>query len=129
MDGLRYAFVLDRGQIDILPTHIDIPFLDGEKLLVQVVYEDIQDLEVTEPQNTSQQLIAADQAQLHRGVGAFLKVLDDIKLSDDAFTNHTTQDMLDVVVIEAGKFNKQVAEYDANKKRSNHIKQLFDETN
>jgi hypothetical protein len=128
-DGLRYAFVLDRGQIDILPTHIDIPFLDNDKLLVQVVYEDIQDPEVTEPLNTAQQLIAADQAQLHRGVGAFLKVLDDIKLIDDAFTNHTTQDMLDVVVIEAGKFNKQVAEYDADKKRSDHIKQLFDETN
>jgi hypothetical protein len=131
-DGLRYAFILDRGQIDILPTHIDIPVLSGDRLLVRVVYDDIRVHEVTEPQNPVQQPIAVDiaddQALVHRGVGAFLKVLDDIKLSDDAATNHSVQDMLDVVVIEAEKFNKQVAEYDADQKRSNHIKQLFDET-
>ena len=28
-DGLRYAFILERGSLVKLPTHIDYPFLDG----------------------------------------------------------------------------------------------------
>src|SRR3972149_9988953 len=39
-DGLRYAFILERGQIDTLPTHIDYPFLDGDRLFARVVYRD-----------------------------------------------------------------------------------------
>jgi hypothetical protein len=39
-DGLRYAFILDRGSLGKLPTHIDFPFQDGDKVLVRVVYED-----------------------------------------------------------------------------------------
>jgi len=39
-DGLRYAFILDRGQLRRLPTHIDFPFIDNGKLLVRVVYSD-----------------------------------------------------------------------------------------
>src|SRR5512133_2728656 len=31
-DGLRYAFILDRGQLGKLPTHIDFPFVDNGKL-------------------------------------------------------------------------------------------------
>src|SRR6185436_1447979 len=40
-DGLRYAFILDRGQLGRLPTHIDFPFIDNGKLLVRVVYDEI----------------------------------------------------------------------------------------
>ena len=39
-DGLRYAFILDRGQLGKLPTHIDIPFIENGKLLARVVYSD-----------------------------------------------------------------------------------------
>jgi hypothetical protein len=39
-DGLRYAFILDRGQFGRLPTHIDFPFIDNGELLVRVVYSD-----------------------------------------------------------------------------------------
>lgn len=129
-DGLRYAFILDRGQIDMLPSHIDIPFLDGDRLLVRVVYGDKPVPEVIEPQVIVAPLIAADivddQTLVHRGVGAFLKVFDDIKRRDDAALQHSVQDPLDVVVIEAEKFNERVAEYNADQKRSKHIKQLFD---
>ena len=33
-DGLRYAFILDRGQLGKLPTHIDYPFIDNGKLSI-----------------------------------------------------------------------------------------------
>src|SRR5512143_987325 len=37
-DGLRYAFILDRGRFGKLPTHVDYPFIDNGKVLVRVVY-------------------------------------------------------------------------------------------
>src|SRR3990170_5089502 len=39
-DGLRYAFILDRGLLGKLPTHIDFPFIDNGKLLARVVYSE-----------------------------------------------------------------------------------------
>src|SRR5687768_2748813 len=36
--GLRYAFILERGQTDMMPAHVDIPFLDGDRLLARVAY-------------------------------------------------------------------------------------------
>ena len=125
-DGLRYAFILDRGQIDLLPTHIDFPFLDGDKLLVRVVYGDKPVPEVMEPQITPAPLIAADivddQTLVRRGVEALLKVLDDIKLKGDAASKLSAQGLPDVVVIDKEEFNKRVAEQKANRQRSNSIR-------
>ncbi|HEY5270171.1 MAG TPA: hypothetical protein VII97_07525 [Anaerolineales bacterium] len=125
-DGLRYAFILDRGQIDLLPTHIDFPFLDGDKLLVRVVYGDKPVSEVIEPQITPAPLIAADivddQTLVRRGVEALLKVLDDIKLKGDAASKLSAQGLPDVVVIDKEEFNKRVAEQKANRQRSNSIR-------
>lgn len=39
-DGLRYAFILDRGQLGKLPTHIGLPLIENGKHLVRVVYSD-----------------------------------------------------------------------------------------
>lgn len=80
-DGLRYAFVLDRGQLGKLPTHIDFPFIDNGKYLVRVVYGD-------NPESVPAPLVDValvdDHTRVQQGVGAFLKVFDDIKLRDDA---------------------------------------------
>src|SRR5512140_931357 len=35
-DGLRYAFILDRGRLEALPTHIDFPHIDHAKLSLRV---------------------------------------------------------------------------------------------
>jgi hypothetical protein len=71
-DGLRYVFVLERGQIDIEPTHVD-PFVDENKLVVRVVYKDKPLPEAMEPQITPALLHAAnsvdDQTLVDRGVG------------------------------------------------------------
>ena len=116
-DGLRYAFILDRGQLGKLPTHIDFPFIDNEKLLVRVVYsEKLQ----TVPADIA---TVDDHTLVHEGVGAFLKVFDDIKLRDDA----SAQKPPDIVVIDEDEFNKRVAEHETNRQRIEHIKSLFDE--
>jgi hypothetical protein len=128
-DGLRYAFILDRGSLGKLPTHIDYPFLDGDRLFVRVVYGDKPVPEVIEPQITPAPFIAADivddQTLVSRGVGAFLKVFDDIKLKGDAASKLSAQGLPDVVVIDREEFNKRVAEHKANRQRSNRIRRLW----
>ena len=121
-DGLRYAFILDRGQLGKLPTHIDFPFVDNGKLLVRVVYSDspqpIPDLPADTP-------MVDDQTLVHEGVGAFLKVFDDIKLRDDAASQISAQNPPDIVVIDKDEFNKRVMEHEALRQRSKRIKRLI----
>jgi len=128
-DGLCYAFVLDRGLLGKLPTHIDFPFLDGDRLLVRVVYGDKPTPEVIERSITPAPLITAevvdDQTLVSRGVEAFLKVLDDIQLKDDAASKLSAQGLPDVVVIDKDEFNKRVAEHEADRQRINHIRRLL----
>ncbi|HXD08716.1 MAG TPA: hypothetical protein VN653_01535 [Anaerolineales bacterium] len=121
-DGLRYAFILDRGQLGRLPTHIDFPFIDNGKLLVRVVYNEQPQ---TAPASPADIPASDDQTLVREGVGAFLKVFDDIKLRDDAALQLAAQKLPDIVVINADEFRQRIAEHEANFQRSKHIKALF----
>jgi hypothetical protein len=121
-DGLRYAFILDRGQLGKLPTHIDFPFVDNGKLLVRVVYDDSQQPIPVPP---SDNITVDDHTLVHEGVGAFLKVFDDIKLRDDATSQISAQNPPDIVVIDEDEFNKRVAEHEALRQRSKRINRLI----
>jgi hypothetical protein len=122
-DGLRYAFILDRGQIDNLPTHIDFPFLDKGKLSARVVYKDRQQPVPTPPVGVA---IVEDSSFLRQIVGAFLKVFDDIKLKDDAILQLSAQNLPDIVIIDEAEFNKRVAEHEANRQRIKRIGRMLD---
>jgi len=122
-DGLRYAFILDRGQFGRLPTHIDFPFVDNGKLIARVVYSDTPQSAPAPPVNTAK---VDDHMLVRQGVGAFLKVFDDIKLRDDA-AQISALNLPDIVVIDEDEFNKRIAEYEANRQRRRHIKKLLDE--
>ena len=128
-DGLRYAFILERGQLGLLPTHIDYPYLDGDRVFVRVVYGDKPVPGGMDPQATPVPPIEAEsvdeQTMLRRGVKAFLKVLDDIELKDIAASKLSAQDLPNVVVIDKEEFNKRVAEHKAYLQRSNRIKRLW----
>jgi hypothetical protein len=108
-DGLRYAFILERGQIDMEPAHIDYPFQDGNSSFVKTIQSAKPVPEVIVLKITPAPIapIAAenvdDQTLVDRGVGAFLKVFDDIKLRDDAAQTPAVQDPPVVVVIEVEK--------------------------
>jgi hypothetical protein len=123
-DGLRYAFILDRGQLGKLPTHIDFPFIDSGKLLVRVVYSDTLHSMPAPPVDIA---IVDDHTLVHQGVGAFLKVFDDIKLRDDTALQFSAQNLPDIVVINEEEFKKRVAEHEANRQRIKHIRKLLDE--
>jgi hypothetical protein len=124
-DGLRYAFILDRGRLGMIPTHIDFPFIDNGKLLVRVVYGDNPKSIPAPPANVG---VGDDQTLVREGVGAFLKVFDDIKLRDDIALQLPAQALPNVVVIDEDEFNKRVAEHEADRRRSKRLKKLFDET-
>jgi len=113
-DGLRYAFILDRGQLGKLPTHIDFPFIEKDKLLVRVVYSDNPPSSPVPPVDAA---IVDDHLLVHQGVGAFLKVFDDIKLRDEAALQLSAQKIPDIVVIDQDEFNKRVAEHEANQQK------------
>ena len=127
-DGLRYGFILDRGSVGKLPTHIDFPFLEGDRLRVGIVYNDEDRPGLINPQLMQAQPIRVeivdDHTLINQGVGAFLKVFDDIQLKDDAALKLSAQGMPDVVVIDAEGFNKRVAEHKVNLHRKNRLTPL-----
>ncbi|MBN2119067.1 MAG: response regulator transcription factor [Anaerolineales bacterium] len=111
--GLRYAFILDRGELGRLPTHVDFPFVENGKLLVRVVYSDSPPSRPTPPVEAA---TVDDHRLVRQGVGAFLKVFDDIKLRNDAL-QLSAQSLPDIVVIDEDEFNKRVAEHEANQQK------------
>ena len=122
-DGLRYAFVLDRGQLGELPSHIDFPFIDNGKVSARVVYKDKSQPVPVPPVEVS---IVEDRTFVHQVVGAFLKVFDDIKLKDDAALQLSAQNSPDVVIIDEDDFRKRVAEHEANRQRIKRVGKLLD---
>jgi hypothetical protein len=113
-NGLRYAFILDRGQLGRLPTHIDFPFVEKGKLLVRVVYSDNPPSRPVPPVDTAR---VDDHLLVRQGVGAFLKVFDDIKLRDDAALQLSAQRLPEIVVIDEDEFNERIAEHEANQQK------------
>ena len=107
-DGLRYAFILERGQIDIEPAHVDYPFQDGNSSFVKVARSaakpvpEVIVLKITPaPPKTAETV--DDQTLVDQGVGAFLKVFDDIKLREEAAQPPPVQEPPDVIFIEVEK--------------------------
>lgn len=124
-DGLRYAFILDRGQLAKLPTHIDYPFIDNGKLAVRVVYADTSNPEPVPPVDVA---MLDERTFVRQVAGAFLKVFDDIKLRDDATLQLSSQTPPDIAIIDENEFNKRVAEHEVNRQRIKQIGMLLDET-
>ena len=121
-DGLRYAFILDRGRFAKLPTHVDYPFIDNGKVLVRVVYGDKPQPASTLAAETGE---VDDQTLVREGVGAFLKVFDDIQHRDEA-APIPAQNLPDLVVINEDEFKKRLTEQEAVRQRTVHIRKLFD---
>lgn len=121
-DGLRYAFILDRGSFGRLPTHVDYPFIDNGKVLVRVVYGNNPVPASTIPPVDIP--IVDDQTLVHQGVGAFLKVFDDIRRRDEIATPYA-QKLRDIVVIDEDEFKKRVAEQEAARQRIRSMRKLF----
>jgi hypothetical protein len=122
-DGLRYAFILDRGQFGKLPTHIDYPFIDNGKVLVRVVYGEQPQIAPVLPAEIP--IAVDDQTLVRQGVGAFLKVFNDIQRRDEVAPAYAKK-LPDIVMIDEDEFRKRVVEQEAIRQRTRHIRKLFD---
>ncbi|MCB0104009.1 MAG: hypothetical protein H6635_08195 [Anaerolineales bacterium] len=123
-DGLRYAFILDRGRFGKLPTHIDYPFVDNGKLMVRVVFGDDQQSAQIPPGDTA---IMNDNRFMRQVAGAFLKIFEDIKLRDDVTLLLSAQNPPDIAIIDEVEFNKRVAEHEINRLKVKRIEEFFNE--
>jgi hypothetical protein len=122
-DGLRYAFILDRGRFDGIPVHTDPSLLDDDKLLVRVVYGTLpQSVLVTpvDPARIDEELL------VRHNLSALVKFLDNTEYRDDAAIQFIAQKLPGVVVIDEDDLNKHAAEREANQEMSNRIKALLD---
>ena len=128
-DGLRYAFILDRGQLGKFPTHIDYPFLDGDKLFVRFVYGNQPVPGLVNPQTMpvppAHVESIDDQTLVRQSVTALLKVLDDMKPGDDAASKLSAGGPPVVAIIDEDEFLKRVAEHKAHPQRSNRTGRLW----
>lgn len=122
-DGLRYAFVLERGQVEKVPTHIDFPFVDKGKLFIRVVYGD--SLRPVTPSPEKALDVENDPSFARQVTAAFLQVFDDIKLRDDAALQLASKIPPDVMVIDEEEFKKRVAEHEVNRQRVKRISKLL----
>jgi hypothetical protein len=120
-DGLRYAFILDRGRFGRLPTHMDFPFIDNGKLLARVVYSDNPLSAPTPPVDIAE---VDDETLVREGVGAFLKIFDDIKLRENAAAQLSAKNPPNIVVIDEDEFKRRVAEHEANRQRLKQINKM-----
>ncbi len=103
-DGLRYAFILERGALDRLPTHIDYPYLEGDKVFVRVVYDE-------QPAPPIINVVVQDQTLVNRAAVALVKIFDENKGKGEAATKLPEPEPPEVVSIDQEEFNKRVAEH------------------
>lgn len=103
-DGLRYAFILERGSLDRLPTHIDYPYVEGDKVFVRVVYDE-------QPAPPILNVVVQDQTVVNRAAVALAKIFDENKLRSAVATKPSVQGPPDVISIDQEEFNKRVAEH------------------
>lgn len=122
-DGLRYAFILDRGRLGRLPTHIDFPFIDNGKVLVRVVYSDS-----PPAMGASAGVRSTDEhARVHEAVGALLKGLNEAKLPAAAALQLPGPNQPDVVLIDRADFVKRLAEQEATRRSNgNLLRKMYD---
>lgn len=122
-DGLRYAFILDRGRFEGIPVHTDPSLLDDDKLLVRVVYGAIPQSVPATPVDTA---LIDEEFMVRHNVSALVKFFDNTVYEEDAAIQFVAQKLPGIVVIDEEEFNKHAAEHEANRQRSNRIKALLD---
>lgn len=124
-DGLRYAFILDRGSFGKLPTHIDYPYVNKGEVMVRVVFENNQ---LPDPIPPVESLTLIDNRFMREIAGAFLNVFEDIKLRDDATLLLSAQKPPNILIINEDEFNTRVAEHEVNRLKVKRVKEFFAET-
>lgn len=122
-DGLRYAFILEMGQLDT-PKDIGtmsspMPVETLEHYPVnQAPPNNIQELLIetrTEPPQPNNSMLVDDHTILHQRLDKFLKNTEAL----DAMNDATAQPLPDDLLMDDAEFNQKMAEYEANRNNNN----------
>ena len=126
-DGLRYAFILDRGRFEGIPLEAEHPMIDNGKLMIQVVYR-YRDNPHGAPAPLAEAAAMDDRMRVRRNVRALVDFLDSSQPGDDPVFLFVSQNKPDIVIIDEDEFNRSAAEHEANRQRSQRIRALLDES-
>jgi hypothetical protein len=114
-DGLRYAFILDRGSVDKFPMHIDYPFLEGDRHYIRAVYNTEQVPGWMKPESTpilpAKVDVTGEEARLDPGLVALLNTFADSQLNAEVESQLPLKGLPDIIMIDEEEFQKQVAEH------------------
>jgi hypothetical protein len=110
-DGLRYAFILERGQIGFLPAPVELltpdsvdqaPPAEGQKVLIEIR---------PAPPIPNHTILADEHTILHQRLDRFLKITEALDTLGDA----TPQPVPDALLIAEAEFYERLAEYEASR--------------
>ena len=110
-DGLRYAFILERGQLDVLPAPAELlapklveqaPPAEDQKILIGIR---------TTPPLPNRSVLASDQVILQQRLDRFLKLTEAL----DTLSEASPQPLPEVLLIDEAEFFQHLAEYEANR--------------
>lgn len=109
-DGLRYAFILERGQVREPPASVEEPFImhiSDDGLPTSGVQTNFVEIRI----ETSQSNIPAPldpHTVIHQRLDRFLKIAEALDAQDKA-----TQPMPDILLADEAEFEQKLAEYEA----------------
>lgn len=105
-DGLRYAFILDRGQVDLQP-------FDNQRPINQALSH-VQQIAVHNEPIPPKAFVLADKHRLeHQKLDRFLKIADAL----EATQNDSAQPPSDVLLINEAEFNQLMGELENDRNR------------
>jgi hypothetical protein len=128
-DGLRYAFILEKGELDLPPVPVQTPEYDpSNQLLPGGVQNTFVERRIAlpggvqwkfierrvAPPQPNHSTLSEEPSLLHQSLERFLKITEALDAPDDA----TTQPSPDVLMMDDAEFNQHMTDYEAN--RNNH---------
>jgi hypothetical protein len=105
-DGLRYAFILDRGQVDLQSFANQRPINQALSRVQQIVAHN-------EPIHPKAFVLADKHRLEHQKLNRFLKIAEAL----EATQNDSTQPPPDVLLINEAEFNQLMAEFENERNR------------
>jgi hypothetical protein len=107
-DGLRYAFILDRGQVDFQPSANHRPINQALSSVQQIIIHD-------EPAHPQSFILANEHRLEHQKLDRFLKIANALESTKNA----DVQPLPEVLLMNEAEFNQLMSEYEdeRNKKK------------
>lgn len=123
-DGLRYAFVLEKGQLGALPVPVEVSSKDSVQQAAPAEDQKVVIEIRTAPPVPNRSVLADERTILHQRLDRFLKLTEALDTLNDA----APQPLPDVLLAAEAEFFQHLAEYEANR-TPDHLQNPVQQTN